>query len=108
MFTGKQADWIEALGQKLTFMEGADDAPPAEAGEKKETKAEEKKETKGEEKKEKKEMNLDDMTAAEKVALIKSIVKHSNSKLDDEEFADFMDKVSKVVDEYADEEEKED
>jgi hypothetical protein len=106
MFTGKKEAWIEELGQKLTFMEEAGEtAQPA--GEK-ETKAEEKKETKTEEKKEKKEMNLEDMTAAEKVALIKSIVKHSNSKLDDEEFADFMDKVSKIVDEYADEEEKED
>ena len=108
MFTGKQADWIEALGQKLTFMEEAGETAQPENGGQKETKAEEKKETKTEEKKEKKEMNLEDMTAAEKVALIKSIVKHSNSKLDDEEFADFMDKVSKIVDEYADEDEKED
>lgn len=101
MFKGKQADWIEVLGQKLTFMEEAGETAQPENGEKKETKAEEKKE--------KKEMNLEDMTAAEKVALIKSVVKHSNSKLDDEEFADFMDKVSKIVDEYADEtEEKED
>ena len=110
MFSSKKNDCVSAFVKKLVFMEGDEPAETPEAGEtaaheKKETPAAEKKEDKAEKKGE---LDLDDMSAAQKIALIKSVIKHSNDKLEDEEFGDFMEKVSKVVEEYADEEEKED
>lgn len=104
--TAKKTGWINELGTKLSVF--SEEAEGAEAEEK-----EEKEPAAASAGSKKTEMNLDDMSSAQKIALIKSILKHCNDKMEDEDFGDFMEKVSAAVDEYADEaeedeEEKED
>ena len=101
MFTNtKKEEWISSLGQQLSIF--SEEAEGGEAGEEKEKSTPT---TGGSSKKS--EMNLDDMSPAQKIALIKSVLKHCNDKMEDDEFADFMEKVSSAVDEYADEAEEE-
>lgn len=100
----KKEAWIKELANKMVFGEDADveageETEAADAGEEKDPK-----ETKGPKTK----MNLEDMSTAQKVALIKSVIKHCNDKLEDEEFSDFMEKVEAVINDYTDEADDED
>jgi hypothetical protein len=96
--TAKKTGWINELGTKLSvFSEEAEGAEPEEKEVKEPAASAGSKKT---------EMNLDDMSSAQKIALIKSILKHCNDKMEDEDFGDFMEKVSAAVDEYADEAEE--
>lgn len=93
----KKEAWIEELANQMVFGEAAD----GEAGEETETDDEGEKETKPKGPKTK--MNLEDMSTTQKVALIKSVIKHCNDKLEDEEFGDFMEKVEAIINDYTDE-----
>lgn len=94
--TAKKTGWINELGTKLSVF--SEEAEGAEA--------EEKEPAASSAGSKKTEMNLDDMSSAQKIALIKSILKHCNDKMEDEDFGDFMEKVSAAVDEYAEEDEE--
>lgn len=100
--TAKKTGWINELDTKLSAFfeeaEGEGAEPEKKEVRKPATASAGSKKT---------EMNLDDMSSAQKIALIKSILKHCNDKMEDEDFSDFMEKVSAAVNEYAEEAEDE-
>lgn len=104
MFSGNKQSWVKQswvkqYGEKLVFVEAeGEETAAAETGD-----ATESKEDKGS----KKELDVKDMSPSQCISTIKAVIKACNDKMEDEEFADFMEKVQKAVDEYADEAEEE-